>query len=143
MTSDNFEPDLLSPCGMYCGICKAYQAQLYNVPRQRGSVTYCAGCRPRAKNCYIKRNCPTLRKHKIDSCSQCDEMPCKNLAHLDSRYRERYDMSMVENIKEIRVKGMEAFLLGQREKYRCSSCGGTVSVHDKKCYSCGFVAAKE
>ena len=30
-------------------------------------------------------------------------MPCENLERLDRSYTKRYDMSMVENLKEIRV----------------------------------------
>jgi hypothetical protein len=142
MPAEKFTPALLAPCGIYCGTCKAYLACTHGVPRQKGRITYCIGCRPRDKNCYIKRGCQKLRKHEIENCSQCDEMPCKNLAHLDKRYRERYDMSMVENLKEIRAKGVEAFLGGVQIKYRCPNCGDTVSVHDGKCYSCGFIRKK-
>jgi len=39
-------------------------------------------------------------------------MPCKHPLHLDKRYHEQYGMSMVENIKELKTKGMEAFLEG-------------------------------
>jgi rubrerythrin len=67
-------------------------------------------------------------------------MPCKNLAHLDKRYREHYGMSMVENQKTLKTKGMEEFLKSQTEKYRCPTCGDVVSVHDNKCYSCDFKA---
>jgi predicted RNA-binding Zn-ribbon protein involved in translation (DUF1610 family) len=66
-------------------------------------------------------------------------MPCENLSHLDKRYRERYDMSMVENIKTIKAKGMTEFLAEQAEKYRCPNCGEVVCVHDGKCYSCGYI----
>jgi hypothetical protein len=142
MAPDKFTAELIAPCGMNCGICKAYLAYTHNVPRQRGKVTYCTGCVARAKNCYIKRACKKLSKHQIQSCSQCDTMPCEKLAHLDKRYRTRYNMSMVENLKEIKDKGIEEFLKSQREKYRCPSCGGVVSVHDGKCYSCGFVQNK-
>jgi hypothetical protein len=65
-------------------------------------------------------------------------MPCEKLAHLDKRYRLRYGMSMVENLKELKAKGMDEFLKNQQEKYRCPKCGGVVSVHDGKCYSCVY-----
>jgi hypothetical protein len=66
-------------------------------------------------------------------------MPCKNLDHLDRRYRERYSMSMVENLKLLKAKGMDGFLKSQAEKHRCPSCGDVVCVHDGKCYSCGYI----
>ena len=44
-------------------------------------------------------------------------MPCENLDRLDRRYRKRYGMSMVENLKELEEKGMEKFLKNQEEIY--------------------------
>ena len=138
MSQKPFTAELIAPCGMNCGICRGYIAFTHGIPRVRGKVTYCAGCVPRAKNCYIKRNCKKLTKHEIQSCSECNEMPCKNLDHLDKRYRERYGMSMVENLKMIKAKGMDEFLKSQEAKHRCPTCGDAVCVHDAKCYSCDY-----
>jgi hypothetical protein len=138
MVSSKFVPDLVAPCVMNCGICRAYNAYIHGVPAKRGKVTHCAGCRPRAKNCYVIRACIKLRKNQIKSCSECDLMPCEKLSHLDKRYREHYDMSMVENLKTIKAKGITEFLTEQAEKYRCPNCEGVVSVHDGKCYSCSY-----
>ena len=66
-------------------------------------------------------------------------MPCENLDRLDRRYRKRYGMSMVENLKELQEKGMEKFLKNQEERYECPECGDVISVHDGKCYACGLV----
>ncbi len=140
MSKNKFAPELLAPCGMNCGICKAYLAYTHGVPRERGKVTHCAGCIPRAKNCYIKRGCKQLTKHQLHSCSECTQMPCEKLSHLDKRYRERYSMSMVENLKMIKAKGADEFLKNQEETYRCPNCGDAVCVHDRKCYSCGYIA---
>jgi Protein of unknown function (DUF3795) len=138
MSNGKFTLELIAPCGMNCAICKSYLAYTHEIPRVRGKVTYCVGCIPRAKNCYVIRGCKKLSKHQIQSCQQCEEIPCKNLAHLDKRYRERYGMSMVENLKELKEKGMDEFLKSQAEKYSCPTCGDAVSVHDGKCYNCGY-----
>ena len=138
MSSNKFVSELIAPCGMNCALCRAYNAFIHGVPRQRGKVTHCAGCLPRAKNCYIKRGCKKLSKHQIQSCSECETMPCNNLDHLDRRYRKRYSMSMVENLKIIKAQGIEEFLKSQAERYTCSNCGDVVCVHDGKCYSCGY-----
>jgi rubrerythrin len=69
-------------------------------------------------------------------------MPCENLSKLDKYYSARYGMSMVENQKVMQEKGMEEFLETQAEKYRCPSCGDIISVHDGKCYACGYQAGK-
>lgn len=106
MLPNKFTPELIAPCGMNCALCKAYIAYSHGIPRQRGKVTHCAGCLSRAKNCFIKRGCTKLSQHQTQSCHQCDVMPCKNLDRLDKRYRERYGMSMVENLKMLKAKGM-------------------------------------
>ena len=138
MANNKFTAELIAPCGMNCALCKGFIAYTHGIPRQRGKVTYCAGCHPRAKNCYIKRNCKKLSKHEIQSCIECDTMLCANLDHLDRRYRERYGMSLVENLKMLKAKGMAEFLKSQEETYRCPSCGDLVCVHDGKCYSCNY-----
>ncbi|MGD0450087.1 MAG: DUF3795 domain-containing protein [Candidatus Bathyarchaeia archaeon] len=138
MTNGKFTSELVSPCGMNCALCRAYIAYTRGIPRVRGKVNYCAGCLPRAKNCYIKRGCKKLSKHQLQSCSGCDTMPCEKLAHLDKRYRERYGMSMIENLKLIKAKGMAEFLKSQAEKYTCPDCGDVVCVHDSKCLACGY-----
>lgn len=142
MASVKFVPELIAPCGMNCALCKAYNAYSHGIPAQKGKVTLCAGCLPRAKNCYIKRGCQKLTKHQIQTCHECTVMPCKHLDHLDSRYRERYGVSMVENLKMLKTEGMNEFLKNQQEKHRCSKCGGVICVHDGKCYSCGQISKK-
>jgi hypothetical protein len=139
MISSKFTSELIAPCGMNCGICRAYNAYIHGVPTKRGKVTHCTGCRFRVKNCYVIRACTKLRKNQIQSCSECDTMPCEKLSHLDKRYREHYDMSMVENLKTINEKGMIEFLAEQAEKYRCPNCREVVCVHDVTCYSCGYM----
>jgi hypothetical protein len=139
MEKARFTSELISTCGMNCGICRAYLAFKLKIPHQRGRVSWCEGCLPRGKNCYIKRGCKRLSKNEVQSCSKCEIMPCDKLAHLDKRYRERYGMSMVENLKLIKEKGMDGFLKDQDEKYCCPNCGtGVICVHDNKCFSCGF-----
>ena len=134
-----FAPDLIAPCGMNCGICKAYLAYSRGVPYKKGEVSHCTSCVVRGKNCaFIKRHCEKLRKKQIHFCYECADMPCKQLAKLDAYYSARYGMSMVENLKMIRERGMDEFLKSQAEKYRRPSCGDIISVHDGKCYACGY-----
>jgi hypothetical protein len=100
---------------MNCGICKAYLAYSRGVPYKKGEVPHCSGCLVRDKNCaFIKRDCEKTRKKQVRFCHQCPDMPCNHLAKLDELYRSRYGMSMVENQKMIREKGMDEFLQGEK-----------------------------
>jgi len=140
---EKLNPDLIAPCGMNCGICKAYLAYSRGVPYKKGEVTHCTGCLVRNKNCaFIRRDCEKLRKKQIRFCYECADMPCKQLSKLDELYRARYRMGMIENLKMIREKGIDEFLKSQSEEYRCVSCGDIISVHNGKCYACGYQAEK-
>jgi len=126
---------LIAPCGMNCDLCIAYL-------RDKNK---CPGCNFQGKpdsdyfkKCSIK-NCDFLKDNKLKFCSdKCERFPCKRLKNLDKRYRTRYEMSMIENLKEIKENGVKKFLKKQEKKYKCPECGNTICVHNRKCYSCGF-----
>jgi hypothetical protein len=139
-----FTADLVAPCGMNCGVCKAYLAHSRGVPYKKGEVSHCPGCLVRNKNCtFIKKGCEKLRKKQIRFCYECADMPCKQLFKLDEHYHTRYGMSMVENQIMMKKKGMGEFLRSQIEKYKCPICGDVLSVHDRRCYSCGYQLEKQ
>lgn len=58
---------------------------------------------------------------------------------MDKRYRKNYDMSVIDNLDCIREKGIGKFIEEQYEKYRCPTCGGLISVHNNKCFSCDTI----
>lgn len=103
--------NLVAPCGMNCGVCRAYLAYSRRIPKERGKITHCAGCRIRNKQCaYIKENCEQLRHHEIQFCFECADFPCHRLRTIDQRYRTRYDYSLIGNLEEVKESGMAAFL---------------------------------
>jgi hypothetical protein len=124
-----FSSELIAPCGMNCGICMAHLRE----------KNRCPGCRAindnkliTRANCKIK-NCETIKKNNWEYCSvKCKEFPCDKIKHLDKRYRTRYNMSMIENLKEIKDKGIRNFLKNQEKKYVFKS--GIKCVHNGKIY---------
>lgn len=133
------KPELVAPCGMDCNVCKAYLAFSRGIPKQRGKISHCSGCRPRQKNCYVKRGCKKLRLGEAKFCYECADLPCRSISRLEKRYTERYATSFVANLGMIREQGMEKFLETEAKRFRCPSCSDLVSVHDGKCCSCGKV----
>ena len=132
------EAILVAPCGMNCGICSAYLAAEYDLKKQGINKGYCAGCRPRGKNCaFMKKNCELLSEGKVQFCFECPDFPCPHLEHLDKRYRTNYHMSMIENLTFIKEKGMEKFLKKEEKKWKCPECGGVISCHGGLCFKCG------
>ena len=132
MRKEKFAPELIAACGMNCGICWAYLREKNKCPSCRCSDVN----KPitRAK-CKIK----TCMELHSKFCYDCKEFSCDRLNHLDKRYRTKYNMSMIENLKFIQTNGIGRFLEGEQEKWKCSSCGGIVCVHNKKCYTCNQI----
>ena len=126
--------ELIAPCGMNCAICLSYFGYLMNGKKREMK---CTGCNLSGKSCaHLKKYCKKLTKKEIEYCYQCNDFPCNQLQYLDKRYRERFNMSMIDNLVYIRENGMKKFLQQQEEKYKCSKCGGVICVHNGKCYSC-------
>ena len=133
------DPGLIAPCGMNCAICSAYLARAHDLRRLGITRTYCTGCRLRDKKCAIlKKRCRLLREGKVLFCSDCPDYPCSPLKRLDKRYRERYRMSMLENLAAIRGDGIERFLQREQERWKCPDCGGTICCHNGICFGCGL-----
>ncbi len=128
---------LIAPCGMDCSTCSGYLAFINGIPKKRGRISHCAGCRPRNKQCaYLKGQCDLLRNGEVEFCFQCPDYPCERLRKLDHRYRTVYGTSPIRNLEEIRSIGVESFIRQQQERYGCTECGGRISVHNKKCFRC-------
>lgn len=131
----DIEPALIAPCGMNCGLCMCYL-------REKNT---CSGCRTgdegKAKSvlaCTI-RGCETLKSNASGFCTGCDKLPCPRLKRLDTRYRTKYRMSMLENLDRIGDVGIEAFVESERERWACPECGGVQCVHTVDCIYCGHV----
>jgi hypothetical protein len=69
-------------------------------------------------------------------CFECINFPCETLETLDKRYREKYGLSLVDNLKYIQKNGIEEFLKYEQERWKCTACGGIVCVHNNRCYDC-------
>lgn len=129
--------ELVAPCGMNCNVCSSYLALSSGLPKKKGEINHCEGCLPRGKKCaYLKGHCNKIADGKLRFCSGCPSFPCERLKTIDARYRRSYDASLIDNLREIEKTGIDGFLRKQRNIFKCAKCGGTVSVHNRKCYSC-------
>lgn len=122
---------MLAPCGMNCTVCYAHLRKKRTCPGCRGpeesQPTYCRRCQIRA--CALNRG--------SDFCFDCQSFPCALIKRMDKRYRERYQVSLIENAIRIKTVGAKQFLVGEKEKWTCSHCGGVICLHDRACSECG------
>jgi hypothetical protein len=91
---------------MNCGLCMYY---LRDKNTRQGCRSEDEGNSKSVLACKIRRR-ETLCASESGFCSVCADIPCPRLKRLDARYRQKYPMSMLENLQVIREKGIEAFV---------------------------------
>lgn len=133
MKTANIKEMMIAPCGMICAICVAHL-------REKKQCLGCLGPDDHKSNhcvvCRIK-NCEELKVEKNHYCFSCEKYPCTRLKQLDKRYRTKYGMSMLENLKNIKETGIDSFIETQNQKWTCGQCGETICVHRDSCLKCG------
>ena len=131
-----FTPDKIAPCGLDCTLCA----------RAQDSQRPCPGCNGPDENkpefcrerCGIIR-CPERREKGYRFCDACRDYPCADVMEKENRYTSQYPLreSPVQNLRDIRTMGMDAFLEKERERWSCRVCKGPVCVHTGICGKCG------
>ncbi len=125
---------IIAPCGINCSLCRAYVRE--HKP--------CPGCRGEASNksnacltCAIK-NCNVLINSSIQFCYECQQYPCKEILHLDHRYRTKYGVSVMDNLNLIQNVGVTNFIAVEKNKWSCPNCGTRLSMHMSHCSNCDY-----
>jgi len=152
-------PDFISPCGLYCGVCAIYIAHRDNnqkfkeklVGLYKGGVPgkgtlpnfenfstqniRCHGCLSddlfmHCKQCEI-RECTKAKGYT--GCHQCDEFPCK--------YIENFPMAVgkkviLRSIPYRRKFGTKKWIQDEEARYFCPECGNKVFRGVVRCNQC-------
>ena len=128
--------ELIAPCGLNCGVCRYYLATIRGLYKSKKAG--CTGCLPSNRACsIIKEGCYLLKENKIRFCFECGDFPCAKFDRLNRRYSTKYNTNLVNNLMEIKSKGLDKWLGEEEKKWKCANCGGVVSIHDLTCYDCG------
>jgi len=136
MKQDNNTIELIAPCGMNCGLCGSYLVYTHEIPKRRGKISYCSGCRPRNKECsFVKKRCDIIKNNDLDFCFLCKEFPCENLKRIVKGYK-KYNYNIIDNLTFIKDNGLESFIVKEKNHYMCPQCGDTICIYNKKCYTC-------
>ncbi|MBN2706292.1 MAG: DUF3795 domain-containing protein [Deltaproteobacteria bacterium] len=152
-------PDLISPCGLYCGVCAIFIAHrddnqklkerlvtLYKggIPDKGtlpGSVDLttedirCAGCLSDdvfmyCRQCEIK-DCTNEKAY--DGCHQCDEFPCRHIENFPMSVGKKVILRTVPYWREV---GTEKFIADEEARYICRECGNIVFRGAVTCNQC-------
>ena len=142
--------DLLSPCGLYCGVCGVYLAYITNDLNLKQDLLSrfqkwgannvddiaCEGCMsngiifPFCQTCTIK-DC--ICKKELKSCKECKEFPCEIIETWPSPDGKKV---MLEEIKEWYKLGTPEWVRSVEEKHKCLKCGTQLYRGAQKCYTC-------
>jgi hypothetical protein len=135
MTAE-IEVQMLAPCGMNCAVCYAHlrkkKACLGCHGQEQSQPEHC-------KKCSLKA---CAQSRGVGFCYECSDFPCAPIKRLDRSYRQRYQVSLIENALRLKEFGAQQYLLEEKIKWTCPDCGGAVCLHDKICSECGKVVFK-
>lgn len=130
--------DLIAPCGMNCRLCWGYIREKNTCPGCQ-SINRQESPKSKCRTTCIIRNCEQLSKGNTKYCSdRCDRYPCSRLKKLDIRYRNKYGMSMIDNLQMIDEVGIRRFIQNEKSKWICPECGHLICVHRPACLTCGY-----
>ncbi len=157
-------PDLLAPCGLYCGVCGVYIAHRDGNEKLRnllaslyGSApedTVCKGCmQPDPPEClygYCQsckiRDC--VRDKGLTSCHPCADWPCEHIeafpVPVGRRVMERAIPQWRDHVaKHGDQAGSEAWARAEAERYHCPDCGHPLFRGATRCRACRRDVADE
>ncbi|MCU0849513.1 MAG: DUF3795 domain-containing protein [Spirochaetes bacterium] len=137
---------LVSPCGLYCGVCGIYHAganndralaeklsKAYGVPAEK---LVCKGCRSDTvfeycRGCAIK-SCAVEKGY--EGCYQCDGFPCEKVESFPVPEGKKNILRAVPEWKRL---GTEEWIKAEEKLFSCSNCGSRLFRGARKCRKCG------
>jgi len=152
-------PDYLSPCGLYCGVCAIHIAGRDNnrkfkerlVSLYQGDVPgkgtlpnsenltvddiHCRGCLSddlfmHCKQCEI-RDC--TREKGYSGCHECDEFPCDLIENFFMSVGKKIILRSVPYRREV---GTEKWVQDEESRYLCPECGNKLFRGVTRCNRC-------
>ncbi len=127
--------EMFAPCGMNCMVCYKHCYTKKTQHSCGGCIVESKGKPAHCRKCKIK-NC--VESKGLTYCYECGVFPCKLIKNLEKSYNRRYDESLIENSLIVQKHGISHLMDLHTKKYRCSKCGGILSLHDKLCTECKY-----
>ncbi|MCP4348619.1 MAG: DUF3795 domain-containing protein [Desulfobacterales bacterium] len=138
---------ILSPCGLYCGVCGVYIAHKNNdqvlkkemSKHHNCSITdiECEGCF--SDNRFLFCRICEIRTCVIDNdyegCHECDKFPCGLFLNNDE-FSESAQKLMKRSVIDRRTFGTAKWQIEEEKRYSCPHCKNIVPRHQNICYSC-------
>jgi len=141
----NINNELLSPCGLYCGVCGVLIAHRENNQKfkERLSTVYgvladeihCQGCMSDEPFVFC-RTCPikTCTKERgYAGCHECSDFPCEHINNFPVEVGKKVILRAVPRWREV---GTEKWVEEEEQRYICPECGNKLFRGAKRCRNC-------
>jgi len=145
------KPELLAPCGLYCGVCAVYIAHRDNNQKFKEVLTKvykpfikgvedikCTGCLSDGEVFPVCRSCPIkkcVQEKNINGCYECEEFPCRYIENFPLEEGKKVIMRTIPTWRE---QGTEKFVELEEKRYHCPECGNPLFRGAKHCNKCGI-----
>lgn len=152
-------PELVSPCGLYCGACAIYIAHRDHNQKLKGALVNLykggvsgKGTLPNCENLSIEdikchgclsdelfiycRQCEIracTKKRGYTGCHQCDQFPCQYIEHFPMAVGKKV---ILRAIPYWRKMGTEKWIQDEEARYICPECGNKVFRGAMRCNQC-------
>ncbi|MFX1568664.1 MAG: DUF3795 domain-containing protein [Promethearchaeota archaeon] len=147
------EKELLAPCGLYCGVCRIYQAHKDNDLEFKKEILptlsdfgvktvediSCTGCLSDGEVFHFCQNCPIkdcIKSKNIDGCYRCEDFPCEIITNWPDPLDKKI---MLRAIPAWRELGTDKWVEDEKKRYKCPNCGTQLFHGVKKCMKCEFI----
>lgn len=139
------DENLLSPCGLYCGVCGIRTAYLSGEPRFIDAMAKTYGVKPEQIKCEGCRSnapfvlcavCPIkscIENKKLIGCHECGEWPCSRVQDFPI---ERARSQMMRAIPLWRKLGTEKWIEHEMNYFSCKECGAQLFRGVRRCRNC-------
>lgn len=137
---------LLSPCGLYCGVCGIHYATVHNDTALKEKLSKAYGVQPEKLHCHgclsdtvvefckvcAIKSCAASKQ--LEGCYQCTDFPCDTINSFPFEEAKR---QMLRAVSQWKTLGTEEWIKSEEKLFSCSQCGNVQFRGAKKCRDCG------
>ncbi len=143
---------LISKCGIYCGACYIYRAfkdggKLLKIMTEKLGVPKeeikCNGCLDPVEDIWrMCKKCQfraCLQERGLAFCYECSEFENSTCAGYESacEFTSKRGENIREALERIKAGDADRWLKEQDERWRCTTCSGSIYWTEKICHHCG------
>lgn len=138
-------PELLAPCGLYCGVCGVYMASRDNNEKLKGKLAkaygvtpeqiVCSGCLSDKRFVYCQtceiRTC--AMENNRDGCHQCDTFPCNLIDEFPVPVGKQ---EILRSVPARKKQGTQTWVKQEEARYECPQCKTPLFRGARRCSNC-------